>query len=1526
MKRILSFFLSLMLVMTLLPLHVFAANDQITIKGTLVYKIKDSGDSWWESEHNLTNAEFDLCYTKNSSVSSVILTTDSQGRFSVTVDGPITGAYVRVNAINKACYVVPNVDGNDALNNENIYSYQSPTKQYKKGNTLDMGKITVTPGGAFHIMQTIKRGYEDWSSAYGSAPPQAAVKWSSGVGTGSFMNNQKGSGAFVSISGGTGDPDEYDESVILHEYGHFIMRQYAAGAMQGGTHYLNGSADTRLTFSEGWATYFGQSTLGESTYEDSKPGVWNDLTVDLENPTNATPKDISNENWNAAAMWDISDDKGNIFHENWDQLDKDFSTVANAMVQTVSSSQVDSGIMTVTVQDFYEKYADNNFTPNSEDMYNYWKIFEKNGMQFDSELPTINVSAKNLGDISTVTTVSATVSDNVKVKQVQFIVDGKTKKTVKNPDGTVSYDIDPAKFSKGKHSLQIRAYDFAGNYYTSALGAINGTKQGWFKTGDQLSASFGPSEDVVDQDPEFTNRIQDSEGMIENVFDEIISWFSVLPRDEYNSQTIYFSVGEDTAASKFATSNIEFDDIGAIINDMGFDCDVIPDFELNDIGRLKQYDAIFLNCNSSADSYCDSAAEAIRQYVEDGGTLYASDWAYAYIQSAFPDAITFSTNPKSGNSQYGIVADVKDMGLSTTLGSSTIEINMDLGSWVVMDSVPETTTVYVAGEVSTYEGNKYVPLLVSFKVGSGKVFYTSFHNEAQATDDMDAVLNYLVLNMENSSNEDTLNDIFINDNYSYNGSTFGQLSAGGISSLYSLSCEQGYEYSVMIDRSLGDFSLTVIDPDGKEYKMGGITLAKMGGTTPEVDVVQSGFIIRNASGEWTYYVEAGFDVPENSTFLVGTGMKPQEPVLNGAGKSDTLLFNSSTIHLSGSALADSYVYAVLKDTQYVVIDRQDQPAENGVFELSMPSLSDGIYYLTLTSSDGMNESWSKRYTLTIDTFVPEIVLGEDYESYIFGEKAVIVGTAVNATSVTIHVNGISIPVQYVNSNGELVYSVEATLNNGDNTVEITAFNDFGVRTTKEFTIQADLITDSSQRTQPRITAVTGVENAVISENTTVLVAVENGNIDDTKLNVSMNGEDLTEVGVYGPDGFAFAIQPAIVGAGEKALTVTARNKWGKMDTCSFTVNVLGSAPSISVNTPQDMEISQNSKAELSLNSIFESVEELQYDCNYGEISDGKWIFTPTDIGEYVVMIGAHSASGDDVISMFTVVVTEQMSFPPGNNGGDYSSGDSSNSDPTYSITLPSRVTGGAVKVTPTSASERQRVTITVKPNTGYELDILTATDSRGNTLTLTDQGDGKYTFIMPNSKVSIDVSFKAITSSTHVVPINFTDVQPSAYYYDAVVWAVENGITFGITDTTFGPDMVCTRAQIVSFLWRAAGSPKMNADNPFTDVSANDYYYDSVLWAVEQGITFGTTSTTFNPNSICTRAQAVSFLYRAQKSPVISGTNSFADLAPGAYYTDAVQWAVDNSVTAGTTATTFSPEQDCTRAQIVTFLYRDRAN
>ena len=253
--------------------------------------------------------------------------------------------------------------------------------------------------------------------------------------------------------------------------------------------------------------------------------------------------------------------------------------------------------------------------------------------------------------------------------------------------------------------------------------------------------------------------------------------------------------------------------------------------------------------------------------------------------------------------------------------------------------------------------------------------------------------------------------------------------------------------------------------------------------------------------------------------------------------------------------------------------------------------------------------------------------------------------------------------------------------------------------------------------------------------------------------------------------------------------------------------------------------------------------------------------------------------------------------------------------PTYPATAPA-APNGTVTVSPSNASKGTNVTVTVKPNEGYELGSLAVKDASGDLLPLADLGNGKFGFVMPASKVSVEANFVKSAVST-----GFADVPANAFFADAVKWAVDKGVTNGLTDTMFGPYEPCTRGQIITFLWRAAGSPEPKTAVSFADVPAGSYYAKAVAWAIENGITNGMTETTFAPDATCTRGQGVTFLYRALKGSA-GATSSFVDVPANAFYADAVGWAVSGKVTDGTSNTTFSPDDNCTRGQIVTFLFR----
>lgn len=242
---------------------------------------------------------------------------------------------------------------------------------------------------------------------------------------------------------------------------------------------------------------------------------------------------------------------------------------------------------------------------------------------------------------------------------------------------------------------------------------------------------------------------------------------------------------------------------------------------------------------------------------------------------------------------------------------------------------------------------------------------------------------------------------------------------------------------------------------------------------------------------------------------------------------------------------------------------------------------------------------------------------------------------------------------------------------------------------------------------------------------------------------------------------------------------------------------------------------------------------------------------------------------------------------------------------------------GTLSLSDTTARRGDTVTVTVKPDKGYTLETLTVTDSRGSALTLTDKGSGKFAFTMPSGSVTVNATFMEDNSILNF----FVDVPASAYYYDAVKWAAEQGITGGTDENHFSPDASCTRAQIVTFLWRAAGSPVVNYILPFEDVAESSYYAEAVRWAASQGIVSGVSPTRFGPDLPCTRAQAMTFLYGAMGSPAVTGGSGFLDVDSGAYYAGPVAWAVKNHITSGTGNGLFGTEDPCTRAQIITFLF-----
>ena len=300
-------------------------------------------------------------------------------------------------------------------------------------------------------------------------------------------------------------------------------------------------------------------------------------------------------------------------------------------------------------------------------------------------------------------------------------------------------------------------------------------------------------------------------------------------------------------------------------------------------------------------------------------------------------------------------------------------------------------------------------------------------------------------------------------------------------------------------------------------------------------------------------------------------------------------------------------------------------------------------------------------------------------------------------------------------------------------------------------------------------------------------------------------------------------------------------------------------------------------------------------------------------GWYTKKIGGTKITTDTLFTGNTTVYAHWTYTGGGSSGGSDST--------SYTISI-REARNGDVTANRRSAPTGATVTITITPDSGYVLETISVTDKNGNDLKLTDKGNGKYTFTMPGSKVEVKVTFMEDNSILNF----FYDVPNDAYYYEAVKWAVENGITGGIGNGLFAPNQPCTRAQIVTFLWRVAGSPVVNYLMPFTDVDEGAYYAEAVRWAASCGIVTGLTETTFGTNGVCTRAQAAAMIYRCAQAQGKGFTGAwmfhlpFTDVPEWAY--ESVAWCYMNGVTTGVSETAFAPGNDCTRAQIVTFLYR----
>ena len=471
----------------------------------------------------------------------------------------------------------------------------------------------------------------------------------------------------------------------------------------------------------------------------------------------------------------------------------------------------------------------------------------------------------------------------------------------------------------------------------------------------------------------------------------------------------------------------------------------------------------------------------------------------------------------------------------------------------------------------------------------------------------------------------------------------------------------------------------------------------------------------------------------------------------------------------------------------------------------------------------------------------------------------------------------------VDANGKVAYTLSGGAENDTITLPVT--------------IQSTNYADSLVNVKLTLTAKDGQAALNITSGTTVVYG--------STLNLTVSGGSGTGAVTYAvTNGTGEATTNGNVLTATKAgeVTVVATkagdNDYNAVSSTAVTITISKATPT---GTPGYTKITTSGKtlgdAALTIGTITPTGGTIAWDLGDAQTVSANtsynWTYTPADTTNYNVLTG----------SIKPYVVSS-------GGGGGYVS--------TYAITV-ENAKNGTVSISPKSASKGSTVTVTVAPDKGYTLETLTVTDKNGKEIELTNKGNGKYTFKMPASKVTVKATFMDDNTMLNF----FVDVPADAYYYDAVLWAVKEGITNGTSATTFSPDNPCTRAQMATFLWRAAGSPDPKSTAcDFTDVDMSSYYGKAVLWAVEIGIINGTSATTFSPNNPCTRAHMATILFRLEDGKAEGTENMFTDVKPDAYYAEAVQWAVEQTITNGMTATTFGPNEVCTRAHMATFMYR----
>jgi hypothetical protein len=776
--------------------------------------------------------------------------------------------------------------------------------------------------------------------------------------------------------------------------------------------------------------------------------------------------------------------------------------------------------------DLWTNWFANGYAKGKE--YEIWKIFNNHGMQFDNEPP--KVSFKKLPNPLIIydTEVEVIATDNIKVEKVEFYVDGVYKSTCTTPP--YKFLIKKKDFTKGMHILQAKAFDPAGSSQT----AISGVYQ-----------KVEPVSDVGSAKP-ILGVITNLDFVTNTLLQQIRLAFGIA------YQPFIIDDGEDA----LAVTTKGWDDIGSILTGMGKSFSQITDASLVTYDNIKNYDSIFLNCNSSASRYSTDAASSIKKFVEEGGTIYASDYAYDYVKKAFPGYIMFPNTPTIGSIQK-VNAIITDLGMANYIGMNNIEINYDLSDWVVIDSVSPEVTTHVKGSYYSSNGLKTdKPLLVSFPYGKGKVIYTTFHNEKQLTDEVTKILEYLVLKVTQSIPENNVNDILNTFGYNHFSTMFSTLNPNEESQMFKFSCKEGRDYFLTMDSFGGYYDVDLFKPDGTLY-------AKI-----ENPTLSNGIQIMNPeTGEWGYKVSAKEVYFENAPFVVGIGEKLRAPSIANLSE----YTNKKSVEIEGSS--PGYTEVELKVKNGENSSKYSTNVYDNSFRISEVSLSEGrneitvsgsVYNTSVSGSVYADEiSLTREYVIDCDFTAPQIILDNEFTENVFTDTVEISGSVSEDCTVTI--NDEIAEITYGKAGTKQHFNLNVDLIKGENVYKIKATDKAGNESIQTISVfRDDKI--SYETNEPKLISMNLSDEQVISDNYTVKIVAE----DESDYTIIAAFDDVE---LLPQNGNEFLIKSQ--DAGKHLFSCTIIDRWNNSTIVEVPFYI--SVPSTTKNPKSSTTTSSNSK-------------------------------------------------------------------------------------------------------------------------------------------------------------------------------------------------------------------------------------------------------------------------------------------------------------------------------------------------------------